>query len=392
VRDGFVLIGVEGDEVRWAPLATDGTLGTESKLTVPTRSLRAQPWFGVTGRNAPGDQLVVAYVAPKPGATNQLQIMTISQVSGGAPSAPTPLVDLPAGVDPNIIRLAMSSSSTGQRAVLTWGYEGQDASPSILLLRGDGQPIAPAAPLYEAGGAPRWKCLSVDASRTDFSISVLETPPDGRKPSWRSLELRDDGSRDLQVTIGLDVVPTTCPVSAPTPGGYVIAYQNDNGTFFSDFNVDKIVLNSEIVVGVLTFGGAAKQPKLACVAPMGAEYSLLFDRASGPFAWRFDAFGSLQGSPLHLPSTAGRVGPASAWPGQNFFHTTYLDQKPASAGGPTDGNSSGNSRYLVRVDCPAATPALPPSDAAPPDGPAGASSDAASQDGPADGVNTDAGK
>jgi hypothetical protein len=43
--------------------------------------------------------------------------------------------------------------------------------------------------------------------------------------------------------------------------------------------------------------------------------------------------------------------------GRDAFYATYLDQRPAAPGsGPTDGNISTNSRYLVRVECPMATP------------------------------------
>src|SRR5512133_1413716 len=55
VGAGFVLVGTEGDEVRWAPLAADGTLGPESKLTLPQRAASPAPVFGVTSKSAPGD-------------------------------------------------------------------------------------------------------------------------------------------------------------------------------------------------------------------------------------------------------------------------------------------------------------------------------------------------
>src|SRR5688500_11365599 len=79
---GLVLVGVEGDEVRWAQLALDGTLGTESKLTVPQRAARPGIVFGATAKSTPGDQLVVAFAAPKAGAANQLQVTAITQMPG----------------------------------------------------------------------------------------------------------------------------------------------------------------------------------------------------------------------------------------------------------------------------------------------------------------------
>src|SRR5688572_16877848 len=50
---GLMLVGVEGDEVRWAPLSLDGVLGVESKLTVPQRAARPGIVFGATARAAP---------------------------------------------------------------------------------------------------------------------------------------------------------------------------------------------------------------------------------------------------------------------------------------------------------------------------------------------------
>ena len=356
---GLVLVGVEGDEVRWAPLALDGTLGLESKLTVPQRAARPGIVFGATSKNVPGDQLVVAYVAPKAG-TNQSQLNAITQTAGAAASAPATVADLPAGVDPNIVRLAMGSSQTGQRAVLTWSFEGQDAPPQFVLLKGDAMPVAPPAAVLMAP-IPRSSCLSVVASRTDFAISVVEAGQPGTTAEtiWRAFELRDDGSHGSNLEIGLDAPVTSCVSAAPTPRGYVLAYQNNDGTYFADFDVGSGALNTDIVAGVLQFGGVARQPKIACIAPMGSEFGLLFERATGPEVWRFDAFGNPQGGSLFLPAS-GEVGPLSALPGRDTFQATYLDLGHAASSGTTDGNSSGSTRQFIRVDCPMAAPAFLP--------------------------------
>jgi hypothetical protein len=365
---GFVLVGSEGDEVRWAPLGLDGTLGPESKLTLPQRLLRPEPWFATTTKSATGDQLIVAYVAPKAGATSQLQIAAISQSPGGPPSAPSVLADLPAGVDPAIVRLAMGPSHNGQHAALAWGFEGQDASPSLLLLKADAQPMGAPILLRQGPGA-RWSCLDVIASRSDFGVSIQEPGGgSGVVTTWRTFEMRDDGVRSTDVGIGIDVVPTGCITAAPTDRGYVIAYQNADGTYFSDYDIPKGNVNEHIVVGALQFGGVARQPKVACVSAMGLEVSLLFARDSGPEVRRFDSFGAPQGRPLVLPSAANQVGPVSALPGRDSFWATYLDQRSGmAASGVTDGNIAGNTRYLVRVDCPQATPPVP-ADAAIADG------------------------
>jgi hypothetical protein len=367
---GLALVGLEGDEVRWAPLAPDGALGTESKLTLPLRQARPGVAFATTTKSAPGDQLVVAYVAPKAGAANQLQIMAITQMAGGAAGAPVALVDLPPGVDPNIVRLAMGPSQTGQRALLTWNFDGQDAPPSFLILAPDAQPMGmPAAITSER--LPHGTCLSVVSSRSDFAISVTQNG-EGTAASWRAFELYDDGRHGTNIQMIVAHVVLGCMSAAPTPRGYVLAYQNNDGTYFADFNVVTGTLNEDIVAGVLQFGGAARQPSVGCISPMGSEYSLLFDRSTGPEVWRFDAFGTPQGSSLFLPSSAGQVGLVSALPGKDAFLATYLDQGRGGSMVVTDGSSMGNSRYLIRVDCPMAAPLFIP-DAAP---------DAASDAGP----------
>jgi hypothetical protein len=356
--NGFILVGVEGDEVRWASLSMEGVLGTESSLTLPARMVRPEPWFGAAAKSGPGDQLIVAHVVPKPGAANQLQVQAITQTAGAPASAPVVLFDLPAGVDPKIVRMAMNTTRTGQRAVLAWGFEGQDASPSFVLLGADAQAVAPPAAVH--AGNLRWSCLQIAGSLTDTAVTFTEAGAGSAPPFWRAYELNDDGSRGSGRQVGLDVTPTGCVASAPSPQGYVLAYQNNDGTFFAEYIVDKSVVNATLVAGVLEFGGLARQPKVACVAPMGSEYSLLFDVNTGGEVWRINAFGSRQGAPLVLPSVTGQVGPVSAQPGKDVFFATYLDENRTGAvPGPTDGNATGNGRFLVRVDCPLAAPFTP---------------------------------
>jgi hypothetical protein len=264
------------------------------------------------------------------------------------------LADLPAGVDPKIVRLAMGPSHNGQHAALAWGFEGQDASPSLLLLKADAQPVGPPIAVRSGPGV-RWTCLDVVPSRTDFAVSILEGAGAGGASTWRTFEMRDDGGRGPDVGIVLDVTPTSCVSVATTDAGYLIAYQNGNGTYFSNYEIDLNHVTSTILFGVLQFGGVARQPPVSCVAPMGLQLSLLLARSDGPEVFRFDAFGAPQGRSLLLPSAAGQVGPVSALPGRDAFWATYLDQRAGAGDASTDGNSMGNTRYLERVECPLAT-------------------------------------
>jgi hypothetical protein len=360
VGDDFVLAGAEGDEVRWAPLSAAGTLGPESHFTLPARPGRAAPWLGVAGKSSAGDQLLAVILVPRPGAASQLQAVAIAQTAGGAAAPPRVLFDAPAG-DPAALRVAMGSSRTGRRAVLAWGAEGQTASPSLLILQADGEPLAPAAALFATPRGP-WRCLAVSAGHTDFAVSVVESAA-GRDPSFRLMELEETGARGYDITLPLEVTPIGCPAAAPTRRGYVVAYQDRDGTFFSDFDIQLGTVNDDILVGSLRFGGPARQPGVAGIAPMGSEFGLLFQRPSGmPLElWRFDAFGNPQGAALSLPAPAGAVGPAATWPALDRLTATYADALPQA--GPAK-----NQRHYVQIACPRAAPEPPGLDAAAPPG------------------------
>jgi hypothetical protein len=347
VGDNFVLIAINGNELRWAPLSADGMLGTETVLNLPALPV-GRAVFGMTSKNTPGDQIVVAYPAQKAGSA-QLEMVAVTQTAGAVASAPRSLFDLPA--DPRSLRISMGSSQSGQRAVLAWGIDSAtDKSPQVLLLGADGVPTGEPIPLYRSQPPfPTFDCLTITPSRTDFGVGLVEP---GQRTSWRGFELLDDGGRGYEVSMLLDVMPSSCPTVGATPRGYVVAYQNDTGTFFSDFDIPRSVVNSDIVAGSLRFGGAQRQPKVACVSSMGREFSLMFDRPSGPEVWRIDAFGNIKGGSLFLPSMTGSVGPAASVPGTDAVFTTYLDRA-------NPGNPSGNSRYLVKVECPLALPAVP---------------------------------
>jgi len=54
--------------------------------------------------------------------------------------------------------------------------------------------------------------------------------------------------------------------------------------------------------------------------------------SNGPEVMRFDLLSDPKGSTLHLPTTASRVGPVSAWVGRDATWVTYLDMPAAKAG------------------------------------------------------------
>lgn len=361
--DGFVLMGLDGDTVHWAGVAANGATGSVTELKLPSpREIRPEPWLGALGKNLPGDQLAAVTVAAKPGAGGgQHEVVVVVQDRGGAAGAPKRLADLPPGADLRTVRLAMGTSRTGQRAALAVGFEGQPATPSVHILKADGEPIGPPLRLHGAASPPPWTCLSVVSSRTDFAVSIVETDPMGDK-RWHIFELKDDGGRGTEYLMPFELARVDCPAVAPTARGYVLVYQNQDGTFFAEFDVGRTTVSSKLVAGAIRWGGAHKQPRAAAVSAMGREFGVLFERASGHQVWRFDVFGVPQDQALLLPAAEGSVGPISAWSGIDALYATYLDQTLAK-GGQTDGNSTGNQRHFVKIDCPTALPLPQPSDA-----------------------------
>jgi hypothetical protein len=356
---GFVLAALDADGVtmRWARLGTDGVLGKESSFKLPApRAKQAEPWLAVAGKNMAGDQLVAMYIVAKPGGANAYEVQAVTQTAGAEAAAPKTVVDLPAGVSLDVLRLSASSTRSGQRAALAVGYTGQVVSPTVTLLKADAEPVGPPIAIYAKGEIPAWRCLTVSEGRGDLAVATVESgAAKDDKPNWRLFEMREDGGRTYEAVMNFDTTPDDCPTVTPTVHGYVLGLQNKNGTFFSEFDLDKTVVNSGIVVGALRFGGPQKQPRIAALAPMGGEYALLFDRPEGHEVWRFNSFGNPQGSPLLLASS-GQIGPVSGVAGVDLVHATYLDAVGTGQTAQTDGNSSGNRRYLVAVDCPNAQP------------------------------------
>lgn len=356
IADGFVLIAQadDGKTLRWARLSEDGMLGTQIMATVPERAGGLGPWFALVGKSAPGDQLLIVYLAPKAGATNQLEFQVVAQDPDGTLSAPKSLAALPMGLGLDIakkdLRVVMGSSRTGKSALLSWGFEGSGVAPTVQTLKADGETVV--MPLAWTSAPTSWKCLAIAPSRTDLGVSAIEPGKAGttQKPWWHMAEYNDDGGNPLSHKVGLHTTDADCPVaSGPTPKGYVVSWQNPDGTYFADYNSIARSVNPDSVAGAVRFGGAAKQPKVACVASMSRDFGILFDavnRQRGPFVRRFDAFGRRIKKDLQLSTDQQDLGPISAWPGINVMWVTYLDKIGA--------NPAENLRYLQKIECPAA--------------------------------------
>jgi hypothetical protein len=367
--DDFVLVGVEGDTVRWNRVSEVGVpaAGGETTLTLPARAVG--PWLAFTGKAAPGDQLAVVIGVKRPpkaaGQAEYVELQVITQDAGGAAAPAKTLLELPPvpGAEMSL-RVSMGTARSGRRAGLAWGFEGQRVAPRFLVLKPDGE--INGTPLDLTGAGTRWDCLTVVPSRTGLGVSTVGRAATQPGPvSWHLIELNDDssgtgGSPASHSVMFSDVTEMDCPVVAPilpgtkTPkGGYAIAWQNADGTYFAEYLEKEIpdggtmgTVNKDIVKGAVRFGGPTKQPKVACIAPVGKDFAITFEATTGPQVNRFDVFGNPVGSTLHLP-VDGTPGPVSAWPGRDAFFETYLDLPRLGAGAPP----SARRRLFLKSTC-----------------------------------------
>jgi hypothetical protein len=371
VGAGFVLIGVDDkrETVRFARLDEAGKLTGEASATLPARTLG--PWFAVTRKTAPGDQLLVVYGVAAAGATPGIALQVMALDAGASTGGTPQPLRTPEGQDVVLAgeasryQVAMASVRTGERAVLVWGTPAVTGPPELLLLDAEGASRRPTATLGRMT-AP-WDCLAIVPGRSDFALSRLGRG--GGTPSWFLTDLTDEGRDTYSLEIQLSIRDVGCPRVAPTAKGYTMAWQNVDGTYFADVDTraqtpdagsndgdagmpdggaadgggaSTIHVTSRIVRGAVRFGGPDHQPPVACIASMGKEFSIAYDATSGPLVDRFTVFGLPKGSSLHLPSR-GRSGGASAWPLIDAAYLTYLDRGPDAAG---------DQRYLAKVDCP----------------------------------------
>ena len=319
---GFVLIATDDkkDNVRFAVLAESGELGPEAAAVIPARTLG--PFFAATSKAAPGDRLLVVYgvASTTTAGATALQILTLDAGATTAGAA-KPLLDpdgkeivIPAGT--SAAQVAMGTATSGKAAMIAWGQGTQATGPNILLLGADGASRPPGAAM--AAGPVPWDCLAIGPSRSDFGLSrvVRPTAPGGR-PTWTFAEFKDDGSITYTLAVDSSTPEMGCPTVAPGSKGYTIAWQNTHGTYFSDVDVtrERVFVASDIVRGAVRFGGPDRQPRVACVAAMGKDFSIAYDTSTGPLVDRFSIFGNPRAARCTCPAAADpdppRLGPAS---------------------------------------------------------------------------------
>jgi hypothetical protein len=344
VGDAFVLLGTDGDNVRWARLSTTGmVVGDEQSIAVPAHALG--PWFAVAGTDAAGDHLVIGFVPPQGSpATSDLNLMTFSV--GIDNTGPTlPISSGPIGSPSQITmssQVTMMSGRGGMNAGIAWAGTGH-TTISARIVRGDGVPIVSDLNL---GSVDLVGCMRFSPGRGDLTLGYVDrsgTPPGA---IFVGTELDASGKAGTPFKLNIGEESPGCVELVPTISGYGVAWHSEGiGTYFSPFNPASAQLPS---FEVLSDVEVREAPALGGLGWLGTHYAVLFvHEGNSAEVWPIDAMGRSQGALPPFPSAAGHLGQVSAQPVGSALYATYADYASREPG-----DESAGERLLVKVSCP----------------------------------------
>jgi hypothetical protein len=349
VGGGFVLIGYDGQLVRWATVDLSGALGAEHSAALP--ALDAGPLFGVAGVHAAGDAIVIVYGVGVPGTTSvELRTLAVPSDGSGAPvgGATLATVDVSAtGASLASRPFAMGSSRLGMRAALAWAPRGATAV-KVQLLDGDGLPVGGAIAQPIDSMTPDVDCLGFVGGSSDLTIGyVTRLTAADRNPGWTIAEMRESGISDSSLKVKLGTMDPSCPLTAARPGGYVVAWQNDIGSWLGVYEGGAVnTFTSYLFAPAVSFGGSGLQPPLSGLGPVaGGDFAVVLAQAGGAEAWRVGSTGGPSKGVLVFPSAAGDMGQISAVPIGEALYATYPDYTSTGAAG------NEGERFFIKVSC-----------------------------------------
>ena len=369
--DGFVLAGIDGTTVRWGQLSRTGTLSGESSFELPPTEKIATtaggkplgPLFAVTGKAAPGDQLVVITGVLQDQSKDHYELHAWVHDLGSQVQPTMHVVGVQMAVaNSGPIRLAVGNTANGKQALVVWAVEGQAVPIHYQMLGPDGALVGKPGEIADASYTARWTCLATAQNAQNLAVTLIESPNSSHPqwPRWRRFEIGDSGSMGGPAQIDLNLDVTDCRiVSTHTSEGYLLAWQNNasnGGTSFASFVPSSPDSGTEAIDEVVTrpvlasayYGGYAQMPKLDWIAPVGYEFTIGLVGSRGPEVRRFDLFADPKGRPLYLPSVAGNTDLISSWVGNDAVYVTYLDM-PGSSTRADAAVSGASQRYLVTV-------------------------------------------
>jgi hypothetical protein len=342
VGDGFVLMGSDGEAVRWASLSRAGVLGPEHALTLPAGA--ASPRFALAGATQPADRVLVSYIAPAAnGADTELHVIA-SALDGSAPGEPgPPLVTFAAGLSMAPPMVEMGSSRTLMTAGLAW-FDGTASAIQFVALDGAGQPLGGPA-TGEAGD--ELSCLAFSDGKSDltFTYNRFLASASPKLPSVIISDTDQNGSVNhiLRLTVAMTVQNLTCSLVAPTSGGYATAWQDYSGSWLAVSSEAGPRPMSYPFASATDFGGPELQPPLRGLVPFGSGFGVVLAQPKTYTLWRLDGLGQRQPGELVFPSLTGNLGEISVIQSGSALVATYADY--------TDSDRAAGRRVFLKAAC-----------------------------------------
>jgi len=348
VATGLALTGADlnGATVRWARFdAAADALGAEQSLAVPVGD--AGPWLALTSDKVPGDTVLVAeaQVAAN-GVDAELHVIAASSTASAAtaPALGPVLAVIPGafagGASPSV---ALAASRSGPYALLTW-LDPAAGAVTTLNLSAAGEPIGEPSALDEAAA---FGCLAFGPGKGAFTLgyhSYADTKT--RIPTFVITDLPDGGGSPATLSLTLDAHAAGCPQVTPTDAGYAIAFQDVEGSWLGAYDDTTKSFTINAFAPAVAFGGAALQPVLVGLAPMGTDFAVAVAGPHGGELWRLAPSGGRRSGRVIFPSMLGDVGGISTQPSAGTLTATYADYSSRQAGVGTAGQ-----RFFLGVSC-----------------------------------------
>jgi hypothetical protein len=344
VGAGLALVGADADgaTARWATVDPAApALGPEA--AAPILPGAAGPWLVLASDKAPGDTLLSAIVV-RSGSDAELHlgvVPTVAPPQAASALGPAYAVShgaLAPGVTPMV---ALGASRAGPHAALAWVDPAAGAVMELALSAG-GEPLGDPTVVDQA---PVVRCLGFAAGKGAMTLVYYKLDAaTSNTPHYLIRELRDTGDLDSSLELTLDShAGATCPQLAPTDAGYAIAFQDSQASWLVTYDDATQSFTEASFASAVAAGGAALQPPLAGLAPMGSDFGVILEGTQGGDLWRVSSGGARRDGHLSLPTAHGIIGHISSQGESGSLTATYADYSAP--------DHSGGRRYVLTTSC-----------------------------------------
>jgi len=343
VPDGFLLLGVDKDVLRWVHIDSQRVAGTEQSAPVPA-SRQGGPWFAAAGKTAPADTILIAYGTPAANGTDLDITVVPAPADGSAPGAAIVAATIVGGAKASPApAVTMASSQSGMHAGLGFTASGS-GKPMVLALGGDGHPVSDPTMVDPVA---RISCLAFVPGKDDLSLAFLRYESDAdTMPSWMIAEVRTGGSIESTLTLPLISDSPSCPLAVSTAAGYALAWQNDAGSTLGVYDGASNQFRDHLFASAVQFHGPELQPPLQGLGPAVQDFAVVFAKVGAGELWRISAAGVKQPGTVVFPSEEGNMGSIASVPADGSLYSSYADFEHTAAGAPATGQ-----RYLIETTC-----------------------------------------